>query len=378
MNEQVLQLPELHLHGRHVRAEYTEGAWGGSTEEERAGGNQIGTFKRFKKTERASNHLQALGWIKATYENAIEYSGMKQQLEGMIMVGAFFGLMIGGGMLVAFTWMLLDFSDWWFGYLLFIPALLAASVFTAWITLMPLRRVWRTPRDLPVIFDRRHRKVYRMVQDVQPGLKGLFKPWPVKACEYEWDLVDAEHDIQLMASTATAMRLHRLVFVVRKSANDPTIIDHFEIGNAMTQSEELIAPMWEHIRRFMEENGPYLPHPSEPLDSREEDKPTWWQACGRAGPFGSRYLWWWKEHPMLTLFLYHGLALVGIGMTIVPFILHDTLGGIFFLMATWIVLSMNWGQGTGIWLQAHTSRLFDWPEAVRSAIGPALRRGVGW
>lgn len=39
---------------------------------------------------------------------------------------------------------------------------------------------------------------------------------------------------------------------------------------------------------------------------------------------------------------------------------------------------MNWDQGTGIWLQAHTSRLDDWPAAVKQAIGAATRRGAGW
>ena len=382
-------VPELLTHGTHVRPEYAEGAWGESTDTDRSTSTITGTLQRFKKNEPAGNTPQALGWIKATYPNAIEYSGSKQQTEGAIMVGAFFGILIGifgipfgiYGMLVPFLPSPIESSFIEHIFYISIGGLLltGALAATAYAVLMPLRRVWRVPRDLPIIFDRAQRKVYRLVLDAQPGLFGLFKPWPIKACAYDWDLLDAEHDASTHAVGKTVMRFHRLVFLVRKSADDPTIIDHFEIGNGMAQSESFIAPMWEHIRRFMEENGPHLPHPSEPLDSRKEDKPTWWQACGQAGPFGSRYLWWWENHFWQTLILYHGLVSVTLGLMI--FILIGSGGNpaaLLFLMGPWIVLSMNWGQGTGIWLVAHTSLKVDWPAAVHDAIGKPSRRGVGW
>jgi len=373
-------IPKLLLHGAHIRPEYADAAWGESSDAARPASTVNGTLQRFKKEQKASDTPQALGWIKATYPNAIEYSGSKQQTEGGIMVGAFFGAVttaifgIGG-----FSYMLVTGIEDWFATLISFFGLVAAVAATAYITLMPLRRVWRVPRDLPIIFDRAQRKVYRLVLDAQPGLFGLFKPWPIKACAYDWDLLDAEHDASTHAVGKTVMRFHRLVFLVRKSADDPTIIDHFEIGNGMGQSENFIAPMWEHIRRFMEDNGPHLPHPSEPLDSRTEDKPTWWQACGQAGPFGNRYLWWWENHFWLTLILYHGLISVTLGLMI--FILIGSGGNpaaLLFLMGPWIVLSMNWGQGTGIWLLAHTSLKVDWPAAVHEAIGKPSRRGVGW
>lgn len=382
-------VPDLLPHGAHIRAEYADGAWGESTDAARPAAKLDGTLQRFRKDRPASDTPQALGWIKATYPDAIEFSGSKQQTEGGIMIGAFFGILIGifgisfgvYGMLTPFLPSPIELNL--FDYLFYIPlgglVLAGAVAGTAYAVLMPLRRVWRVPRDLPVIFDRKARKVYRLVLDVQPGLAGLFKTWPIKACAYDWDLLDAEHDASSQAVGKTIMRLHRLVFLVRKSADDPTIIDHFEIGNGMAQSESLVAPMWEHIRRFMEDNGPHLPHPSEPLDSRPPEKPTWWQACGQAGPFGSRYLWWWENHFWLTLILYHGLAGITLGLMI--FILIGSGGNpaaLLFLMGPWIVLSMNWGQGTGIWLLAHTSLKVDWPAAVYEAIGKATRRGEGW
>jgi hypothetical protein len=64
-------------------------------------------------------------------------------------------------------------------------------------------------------------------------------------------------------------------------------------------------------------------------------------------------------------------ALIGFANTggFAPFIM---------LGLSWISLSMVWGQGTGIWLMAHTSYRLDWPAAVHKAIGPATRKGVGW
>ena len=44
------------------------------------------------------------------------------------------------------------------------------------------------------------------------------------------------------------------------------------------------------------------------LDSRADAKPTWWEACGQTGPFGSRYGWWWRHQFFLTAF-YHAIAI---------------------------------------------------------------------
>lgn len=335
-------------------------------------------LKRFDKTQSASGMAQAFGWIKATYPNAIEYAGQKQVLEGGIMVGAFFGVPFA---IAAFGMMFVTFlvSKTWVLSVGMLVGCAAMFAFGYWSLLFPLRHVWRTPRDLPIIFDRAHRKVYRMAQQRVPGLRGLIQPWPVKALAYDWDLVDAEHHSELVGSTNLARRLHRLVFVVRHSADDPTIIDTFEIGNGLAQTEEMVAPMYEHIRRFMQEQGPHLPHPDEPLDERPDDLPTWWQACGRAGPWGNRYLWWWKNDKFMSG-LHHVLLGATLALYAVFWVKDSFDWGVVALYFGffWISLSMVWGQGTGIWLMAHTSYRLEWPRAVHEAIGPALRKGQGW
>jgi hypothetical protein len=231
-----LVLKELLPHGQHVNPAYVGGTAGESSAEERPDAMVYGTLSRFGKRQAASGTAQAFGWIKATYPDAIEYAGQKQALEGGIMVGAFFGVpfaMAGFGMMsfaAAFLW-----GDSVLASLVMIIGCLAMLAFGYWSLLFPLRHVWRTPRDLPIVFDRAHRKVYRMAQQRVPGLKGLIKPWPVVALAYDWDLVDAEHNSEFIGSANTARRLHRLLFVVRKSADDPTIIDSFEIGNGLAQ-----------------------------------------------------------------------------------------------------------------------------------------------
>jgi hypothetical protein len=369
-------LSDLLPHGEYVNPAYEGGAAGDSTAEDRPDAVVHGTLARFDKANSASATAQAFGWIKATYPNAIEYAGQKQALEGGIMITTFFGIpfaVAGFGMMlvtlfVSLTWILS------IGMLIGCAAMLALGY---WSLLFPLRHVWRTPRDLPIVFDRAHRKVYRMAQERAPGLKGLMQPWPVKALAYDWDLVDAEHNAEFIGSASSAQRLHRLLFVVRKSADNPTIIDSFEIGNGLAQGEAMVAPMYEHIRRFMEQGGSHLPHRDEPLDERSDDLPTWWQACGRAGPWGNRYLWWWKNEKVMSV-MHHVVLLAGLVPALIGFANTGGFAPFIMLGLSWISLSMVWGQGTGIWLMAHTSYRLDWPAAVHKAIGPATRKGAGW
>ncbi len=369
---------DLLAHGDYVNPAYEGGAAGHSTAEDRPDAAVHGTLARFNKTTSASATAQAFGWIKATYPNAIEYAGQKQALAGGVMVTTFFGIpfaVTGFGLLIfaaVFLWRDSAVASIVIGAISFSMIALAY-----WSLLFPLRQVWRTPRDLPIVFDRAHRKVYRMAQERAPGLKGLMQPWPVKALAYDWDLVDAEHNAEFIGSASSAQRLHRLLFVVRKSADDPTIIDSFEIGNGLAQGEAMVAPMYEHIRRFMEQGGRHLPHRDEPLDERSDDLPTWWQACGRAGPWGNRYLWWWKNEKVMSV-MHHVLLLAGLVPALIGFANTGGFAPFIMLGLSWISLSMVWGQGTGIWLMAHTSYRLDWPRAVHEAIGPATRKGAGW
>lgn len=87
----------------------------------------------------------------------------------------------------------------------------------------------------------------------------MVSAWPMKTAEYDWDLIDAEHHAAVTTTGATISRQHGLIFLVRKSATDSTLVDSFAIGNSMQMGEVTVPAVWEHIRRFMEEGGPHFP-----------------------------------------------------------------------------------------------------------------------
>lgn len=231
-----------------------------------------------------------------------------------------------------------------FSAIFFAPmfALLGICFLMLWLWIIRLE-LFR-PYDEPTIFDRKHRKVYRIFCEAQPGWKGLFKPWPMRACEYDWDLIDAEHNARVVTSGSTVRRDSSLVFIVRKSADDPTIIDSFNIGSPLLMSlDETVAATYEHIRRFMEEGGPAVPE-GEPIPEPQIKR----------GVFGSLWYyspfqpWYWaawrEELPMMLL-----------GHVLFP--LTIVLGGL------WLFFNR-----LAVW----TSKPIEWPAEVVAAVGPLV------
>nr|WP_315189124.1 DUF6708 domain-containing protein [uncultured Albidiferax sp.] len=213
--------------------------------------------------------------------------------------------------------------------------------FIVWTTRLELFR----PLDEPTIFDRQHRKVYRFFCEAQPGFTGLFKPWPMRACAYDWDLIDVEHNATLVTTGATVRREHALIFIVRRSADDPTIIDSFTIGNALILVlDDAVDAAWEHIRRFMEADGPHLP-PGASLPEAEPEA-SLWQRLRNVTPFGRPYWLWWREQLPLML-LAHAVLPVSV-----------------VFIGLWIFFG---------WLSVKTSRPVEWPAEVLAAVGPATQ-----
>ena len=344
-----MSAPTLTRHGEHVKPHYApvEGettSWAGqSTDTERPDGQVTGIVKRYDKSEQACAKSISFGLIKTIYAHAIKYTARPQGLRGLSLIAGILGATLGFG----------------FGIWQFIEEVNAPShnVFDTIAIVFPLMFIafgvfmiiWTTrlelfsPEDEPTIFDRKNRKVYRIFRETQPGLKGLFKRWPLRAAEYDWNLIDVEHNATLVTTGSTVMRHHALVFIVRKSATDPTIIDSFNIGNSMELGEHTVPAVWEHIRRFMEESGSPLP-PGESLMLSEPPQ-TFWQSVGAVGPFGPKYALWWREQlPFMVLI--HALF---------PFFVP------FFLL---------WGFFN--WLSYKTATPIEWPQEVQDAIGPAI------
>ena len=152
-----------------------------------------------------------------------------------------------------------------------------------------------------------------------------------------------------MVTTGSTVHLeHTLIFIVRRSADDPTIIDSFTIGNSlMLIIDEAVDATWEHIRRFMEEDGPHLP-PGFSITVNDPE-PGFWKKLLDISPLRRTYWRWWiDELPMMLLF--HALLPISL-----PFI---------------VLWQFLW------WLSIKTSRSIAWPQEVLEAVGPSIELPV--
>ncbi len=342
--------PKLQRHGEHPKLHYApvpgtnEGRAGSSNDEMRTDSEVSGVVQRFSKRKSASNRPIAMGWIKTNYAQAIEFTGSPQGLRGMLLLWGLFGAGIGFGF--GFWRLEVELREWPNFFILFPPMLIAFGLYmTVWTTRLELFR----PEDEPTLFDRQHRKVYRIFRETQPGWRGLFKPWPLRAAEYDWDLIDVEHQAVLTTTGSTVTRYHDLVFLVKRSVDDPTIIDSFTIGHPMEYVEATVPAVWEHIRRFMEANGPHLP-PGERLAPATPPQ-TLWQSLAAVGPFGASYQRWWQDY-MGFMILIH------------------------ILFPVFIPFFVLWGFFN--WLSYLTATRIEWPAAVKEAVGKVVRKGSGW
>ena len=335
--------PPLIRHGSHIKPHYAPApgeadSWTGiSTDEARPDGNDTGIVKRFNKCQRAGETPQTLGLIDQIYPQAIRYNANLAGLRGLSIMAGLFTL---GGVpfFIFMEWDSFGRGEWVSTSIFLVRVVLAGTTIFLWSARLELFR----PIDEPTIFDRKHRKVYRVFCEAQPGWTGLFKPWPMRAVEYDWDLIDAEHTATLVTTGSTVRREHALVFIVRRSAADPTIIDSFNIGNSLIMvTDDAVDATWEHIRRYMEEDGPPLP-PGETITVTEPKK-SLWQKLLNISPLRSTYWSWWREQLPLML-LAHVLFPISI-----PFVL------------LWLFLG---------WLSEKTSRPIEWPPEVVAAVGP--------
>jgi hypothetical protein len=206
-------MTELNLrhHGENINPYYAANSdlssWAGeSTDLARPDGNVSGIVKRYTKMEQFCAPVTALGLIKAKYPDAIVYTGITNELRGqMFFIGVLVGAFgIGLGQLYLFDLLERGFERT-FNKIFIVVACLFIFI-GIYSFLRATRFEFFRPEDEPVIFDRKRRKVYRIFREEHPGFKGLFKCWPMRAAEYEWDLIDAEHNAILTTTGSTVTR----------------------------------------------------------------------------------------------------------------------------------------------------------------------------
>lgn len=274
-----------------------------------------GVLQRFERNISASPNTTSLGMIIHVHPESIEFSARIRGLSGMIMVLAIIVAAIGFWSANSVLSFEMKKTSLTLVSLIAYPFVIGVSSYSIYFLIKCMRIELFRPKDEPTIFDRRNRKIYRIYREIDPGALGIFKRWPLKMVEHDWHLTYAEHHAITNANTASISRMHSLIFKVQKSVSDATIIDSFGIGSSIQMGEMTVPAVWEHIRRFMEENGPHLP-PGEAIEDRLEPH-TLLECMAATGPYGTNFRRWWCDH---TAMMVVGLMFFPITFPIMTFL----------------------------------------------------------
>jgi len=316
-----------------------------------------GVLERFSKRKRASDQPSALGNVAAVYHDAVQFmeaSGSAQMRGlGLMAVLAYVGIV------TFLTPKIILQNIKYFNEGSFSVYFAVVSAFLFFFMFVIARpwfvAAWRLDAfaadDQPTIFDRKHRKVYRLFTPLDGSHKTWakrFRPIELQAVEYDWDCITAEHRAEMVTTGKTVTRIHRLTMVARDHPKAGEkygrLLEEFNVGNSMALGPNTVPMLWEQIRRFMEEGGSGVPH-GEPLQVFE--RPTnLWQSMGVVGPFGPRFAWWWKTSPWMT----------GMFIFMLPF-----------------SLPFNWLWGTCNWISHMTMRKTVWPAEIHERVGQPVR-----
>jgi hypothetical protein len=314
-----------------------------------------GTLRQFSKSQRATDNASAMGMVSAVYENAVQLveAAASVQTRGLALMFVFYAV----GTLAWLAPMLyVDILDAVrSGSTYFFVVLVGVILFLSFFVPPLVKAAWRadmfSAEDQPTIFDRKYKRIYRLFSPLDGSANNgvnRFKPIELQAVEYDWNHVAAEHRVELVTSGQTVSRIHRLVMIARDrpkpGEKQGRLLEEFNVGNSMGLGENSVPMLWEHIRRYMEEGGPAIPQ-DEPLQVFERPK-TLWQSFGVVGPLGPRFMYWWREHRFLTLFVFASL----------PFSLP--------FLTVWGICN---------WISHKTMRKTVWPDEVHRRIGKPIR-----
>jgi len=235
-------------------------------------------FSVYLQSQRSADEATTGSWVRGIYPSAIEYTSSAKSLRGVaFLMGGF-----GTALLCGFVcWMSLasmvravKSDPHWTDFVVDLPGFTAFFAVGIWALRYFGRREFFRPLDLPILFDRQRRKVYRLVEDLdetgKPKQRGR-----TRVIEHDWDDIVAEHHVSTATTFGVAIGDHTLVLMVRDKnpgdfqgpitpTNLPPYVDGFGLGDAKVLSEFSTPRVWEHVRRYMNENGPVLP-PGEAL-----------------------------------------------------------------------------------------------------------------
>lgn len=320
-------------------------------------------FAVYQQTQRATEEATNGGWVRGMYPNAVEYTTSAKSTRGVVfLIGG-----VGTASMCLFACLLLGKVMYgeligdsaepdWVIFVITLPFFLAFLAAGIWSLRFFSRMEFFLPLDLPIIFDRQHRKVYRLLEDLdnqgKPKQRGQ-----ALVIEHDWDDIVAEHHVTTATTGSSVQRHHTLVLMVRDKnpgdfqgpitpTNLPPYVDGFGLGDAKVLTEFTTPRVWEHVRRYMNENGPAL-LPGEQLADTTVPV-TWWDSLGAVSVFGPGYLKRWREN---------------LGWMAIMHLLSPLMLPLAILMAT-----TNW-------LSYKTAYPVQWPREVLDKVGPPVRLG---
>lgn len=309
----------------------------------------------------AAREATTNGWVRGVYRDAIEYTTSDKSTRGVafLLGGVLTALCAGFGSLLTGSVLYDNFvvERWgpptWFEYIVILPSFFIFLAIGLYALYFFGRLEFFKPQDLPIIFDRQRRKIYRLVEDTDEK-GGVKRRGQVQVIEHDWDDIVAEHGVTTYTTGSSASRQHTLALMVRDKnpgdfkgeitpENTPTYVDGFLLGDAKTLSEFTTPRVWEHLRRYMNENGPALPQGETVADTTVPV--TWWESLSAVSVFGPGYDQRWADSWGWML------------------IMHLLLP---------ITLPLALLMATTNWLSYKTAYPVQWPQVVLDKVGPPL------
>ncbi|TBO27690.1 hypothetical protein EYS42_16420 [Aquabacterium lacunae] len=297
------------------------------------------------------------GWVRGVYRDAVEYTTSSKKSRGVAFLFGGVLTALGAGF---FCWLLLDSmlraiqnDAHWTDFVVDLPGFIVFSTVGLFALYFFGRLEFFKPLDLPILFDRERRKVYRLVEDLDE--KGrTTRRRQVTVIEHDWDDIVAEHGVTTYTTGSSASRQHTLALMVRDKnpgdftgpitpENTPPYVDGFALGDGKVLTEFSTPRVWEHVRRYMNDNGPALP-PGEQLADTSVPV-TWWDSLGAVSVFGPGYVNRWRE---------------SWGWMLIVHLFSPVMFPLALLMAT-----TNWAS-------YKTAYPVQWPRDVLDKVGPPL------
>ena len=221
---------------------------------------------------------------------------------------------------------------------LVMDVLIAGLLVCAFLSLSIAIRIFRIelfgPKDVPLVLNRKTRKVYKFVQqmperDLSNPIRifkywlTAFQPWPpMVLIEYDWDCLEAEYFEETVLMGKVAKTLHVLQFYVKEQPDSNWVIGSFTLASPLLIGRSMAMDLWEFVRRYMEEDGPVMhkgdtpapAYPSNLLQSAQAMLPGVWP-LGVAALVWGTYNIWRHEHGDES-FWYTTAAFMGSVMTL--------------------------------------------------------------